>query len=236
MIKIITLIGIVFTCIQLNAQVILLHDDVKADSVEDNYGPNYKHYMQLFCAYGGLFGRPAAPGAAIKQPNSFFLDGGLRYKRKINNTYSLILDAAYHLQDFSLKQDKVKTVPDNAIHDKEKLAFNNMGLSFYNRFNFGRRGNVIGSYIDVGVNGDFMFRATHVTRDKNKAPGSQEVETVIKQKGLTFVQNYGYSLVVRFGHNAFSLLARYRLSGLFKTTTAYPELPRFMLGIELSTM
>ena len=63
-----------FNVIGLKAQIILLHENVKADTVVKTYGPNYKHFVQLIYAYGLLLGKPEAAGSAIKQPQSFFVE------------------------------------------------------------------------------------------------------------------------------------------------------------------
>ena len=150
----------------------------------------------------------------------------------------MVFNTGYNLQSFSLKQNNAKLIPDNVQHKKEKLLFNSINLSVLNRLKFNKTGNIIGSYIDAGMYAGYMFRSTHITHDEPLDKSVTKGETVVKNKELTFVNNYNYGLMVRCGNSYLAILTYYRLSNIIKANKVnhYPELPRFMIGIEVSTM
>jgi len=50
---------------------------------------------------------------------------------------------------------------------------------------------------------------------------------------LKYVENFSYGLLARIGVSRYALTAQYRLSDIFKSSYAMPELPRLIVGIEV---
>ena len=96
------------------------------------------------------------------------------------------------------------------------------------RFNYGRRGNQLGKYIDLGGYGNIVFDHTHFTKNK-KADGS-----TIRSRttGLNYYQLLNYGLSARVGFNKFVLFGQYRMSNMFYGDKNLPELPRILAGLQ----
>ena len=229
----------------LKAQDILLAEDVNADTAEVVRGPNKKKFAHVYFGFGFAAG-PDSAGSRINYGKSFDLTVGRRLKWKVNRFYALGLDLTYHLSSFSLDQDAGKRLPNDSIHDSERLKLHNLTLGFYNRFNLNlQRGNYIGNFIDIGIRLDVPILATHITEDKldfTNYNNGRKIRT--KTRDLRFITDFNYSGYFRLGFNKYVLTASYRLSDLFISDsnlyakygyglTKYPELPALNLGVEL---
>lgn len=219
------------------SQHVLLEQDVNADTIAETTGPNLKKYTHLYVNYGLVLGATEGDNADIKTGNSSQFAIGLRYKRRLSNFYAFGFDLSYNITTFHLKQDSAKMLPNTDLHDKEKLSFNNATLQLYNRFNFGKRGNHIGRYIDLGGYGEWAFSVTHYTRDTDdraKALGAKATETTNKRLKYTAAFNYG--LAARIGFGKVAVFGKYRLSDMFVSKYDYPELPRIVVGLEFGVI
>jgi len=227
-------------------QDILLEEDVNADTTESVKGPNKKKFSHVY--YGLAFAAgPDSAGSRINYGKSFEFIIGRRVKWRINNFYALGMDFAYHLNSYSLKQGEGKLLPNDSIHDKERLKLHNLSLGFYNRINFNkRRGNHIGNYLDFGVRLDVPFAKSIVTEDELKLAGynnGRKIKT--KTRDLRFIEDYYYSGYIRIGFNKYALTASYRLANIFISDVnlyskynngllKYPELPLLNVGVEIA--
>ncbi|MEW6470252.1 MAG: hypothetical protein AB1458_15155 [Bacteroidota bacterium] len=223
-------------CLYAPAQIILLHEDVKSDSVVSRFGPNRTHYIQSFYGSGFILGPSDSAGAEIKPWKSWYLNYGLRYKLKLGGYYALGLDVYYQFVSYRIKQSPEKVLPDTILHEKEKLNLHNISGAFFNRINFSKRGDIIGNYFDFGVYGDYVAASTHVYRDQNAA-GSASDKTTIKKHGLAYISRHNYGVFARIGWNNFAFWGQYRLSNMFDKSypVNYPELPRIFIGFEFSS-
>lgn len=226
--QIILLTLLVILSLASTSQNVLLKQDVLADTASSNNGPNKANYFHTYFSYG----LPVAEnftGADIIIGRSANFNFGLRYKRKISNFYALGLELFYEGNEFNLKQNNDKILLDTTQHDRERLRFNQFGIGFYNRFNFGRRGDAIGNFIDIGAYGEWVFNMTHVTKDE--MPDGSKVK--VKTRKLGYEEPLAYGVLVRIGFNRFVLFGKYRLSDFLKEKHGYPELPHINTGIQI---
>lgn len=210
------------------SQDILLHQNVKADSIRPTYGPNLKNF---YYGYIGI-AFPIYTNEGVNYTrfgSSAAFDFGLRYKRKITNFLALGIDAAICPTSFKLKQDEGKTVPDTIVNDREKFQITSILSSAYMRINVGRRGNFIGNYLDLGVYGGWNAVKKHKTYNKNSE--GEKIKSVTS--GLKYIDNFSYGVLARLGVSRYALTASYRLSDIFESSYAMPELPRLTVGLEL---
>ena len=224
------IITIAFLLASLSAfsQDILLHQNLKADTIRPTYGPNLKNY---FYGYIGL-GFPLYTNEDVnytKPGVSSNFDLGLRYKRRITNYLAMGLDLGISTTGYKLKQSDPKTIPDTVINDKEKIQISSMMSSGYVRINVGRRGNYIGNYMDLGAYGGWNFQKKHKTTNENAEGEKVRLSTT----QLKYVENFSYGFLARAGINRYALTAKYRVSDIFKSSYAIPELPRLIVGVEV---
>ncbi len=219
-----------FLFLQVNAQEVILHQDVTADTVTPVLGPNYRHFLHSFIGYGVLLGGTEGGGTAIRYGNSGDVLFGLRYKYKVSNLFAWGAEAYYRAAVYSIRQDSLKTFPDTLINDKERLNFNNLTAGLYLRFNFEKkRGNRVGNFLDLGGYGEWTFRLTQFTR--NKLPDGRVVRA--NTTGLDYYNAFNYGVVARLGFNRWVFFASWRFSILFKEAKNIPELPRLTAGLQV---
>lgn len=219
------------------SQKVLLEQTVANDTLEDKWGQNLRHFSHLYFGFG-FAASGAEKGAEVKYGNSANFDFGYRYKFKVCNYYALGADLSFSSYMYRLKQDSVsKILPDAEEHDKERIDIGALKLEIYQRFNFGRRGNHVGNYLDVGAYGSYFLYTRHYTMDKK--PFADLKKREVTETGLEYMENMEYGISARMGHGRWVLFGRYRLSDLFKTSKfynnnlKYPELPSLQIGIEV---
>lgn len=220
----------------------LLEQDVNADTVLPSSGPNMKNYTHSYFRYGFVAGSSDSAGADIKPGYSSEFAFGVRYKRRISNFYSLGFDVFYNTINYHLKQDSSKIFPNPVLHKKEKLAYNNFGLELYNRINVGKRGNILGNFVDIGGYGEWGSLIKHFYRDELAVAQTGASVREVTNKRLLYTSNLNYGAVARFGINRYVLYGKYRFSDIIKpgylsqTGLRYPELPRIIVGIEIGLL
>ncbi len=215
------------------AQRVLLRADPAADSVPARYGPNRAFYQHLYLGFASVVGRPAGPGADLRYPQSgeFFL--GLRNKWRLNTALAAGIDVRYARLQYQLRQNSTKLLPNTATHYREALSLSQVQLEPFGRLNFGRRGNIIGHYLDLSAWGGWALNTTHTYEDRPGANGS--ARTQVKEQRPDYLRRWSWGLGARLGSGRYAAVARYRLANTFGPTAdlTYPELPRWLVGVEL---
>ena len=226
--KRIIFIALLFASANAFTQEILLEQNVNSDSIRPSRGPNLKNFSHF---YIGL-GFPINTNEDVtytKFGSSTNIDFGFRYKRKFTNFFATGFDLGIGSTTYNLSQDVPKTVPDTIINEKEKFRIFSVSPSAYLRFNFGRRGNYVGNFLDLGTYGDWNIRKLHFTINKNEQDEKVKVETT----RLDYMENFSYGFLARAGSNRYVVTAKYRMSDIFKSSYAIPELPRLTVGVEV---
>jgi len=226
--------GLILSLPPVQAQEVLLEESPALYDFEPpTYGPNARNYWHVWLATGIITGGSEGNGAAIVPGQSNCIDVGIRYKLKLANFYALGFSADYQRSIFQLVQDESKKIPNSMLHDKEKLRFNKLNIECYQRFNVGKRGNIIGKFWDIGVYAGWAFRVSHLTKDKYDEPNTnrgKQVRTVTRQ--LDYIEPLVYGFRSRIGINFFSVFLDYRASSLFNDHFD-AELPRYCVGLQL---
>lgn len=217
------------------SQEILLEEDVAGDTIIEKNGPNLKRYGHFFFDYGFFADQPEGDGMEIQYGFSNALTFGYRYKYKLNNTFAFGWDMHLSSWIFRIKQNDQKTFPDSILHTKERLTAGNLGGEIYLRINYGRRGNQIGNFIDLAGYGNWIYGATHYTKDKLDNPNSVHAKIVeTSYTNLGYIDQYAYGVNCRLGFNRFVLGASYRLSDIIlETYNTYPEMPRLSVSLQI---
>jgi len=211
----------------IHGQEVLVNEDPAADTSLTENGPNRKHYFHSFVGFGIAADR-GDKGAGVVFPHLDQLVLGLRYKRRLSNYFAVGYDLTYSVLKYKLKQDSSKTVPDTALHLKQRMNFQNLQAGIYFRINFDKRGNRLGNYIDAGAYLDAVISYTDFI--KFRMPD----ESVIKQRrnNLSYFQRFNYGCVVRIGINKVIVFGQYRISDMFYHSYNFAELPRLTVGVQ----
>ncbi|UOR07090.1 hypothetical protein MUN82_08310 [Hymenobacter aerilatus] len=216
------------------AQRVLLRANVANDTTYENYGPNRAFYNHFYLGYAAVVGPSAGTGAEVEYGRSAELFLGLRNKWRLSQTLALGADLRYSRLAYYLRQNDQKVLPTPAQHHREYLALHQAQAEGFVRINYGRRGNAIGRYVDVGGWGGWVMGSTHFYEDRPGPNGARRQRVSVR--GLEYVRRWSYGVGARAGIGRFALVGRYRLADTFTPSTQayYPELPRWTLGLELS--
>lgn len=162
-----------------------------------------------------------------------------RMKLKLLSWNALVFDVGYRCDRFLINQDDTSKLPTyNGRHKRERLSTQNVTFAVCDRINFGRRGNILGIYVDFGVYGDWAVRAAHLYVDEyydSNSAVATHVKSRVKFTHLQYINRFNYGLTVRCGWEWASVFAMYRMSDLIRDTpdTDYPDLPKLSVGIEM---
>lgn len=228
---------LLFINIPLIGQKILMDKDV-SNAYQNIQGPNTKSFKQFYFGTGLIINN--SEHLEINSFRSRYLTVGFRQKYKLLSFYSLGYELGYNAWYFNIKQSEDKMIPNEELHDKEKLRLHSGNILLFNRLNIGKRGNVIGRFIDFGGYMNFIFSTSHYTKDKildETSTSDQAVYAeirVVKNSRLDYIQYFGYGVFARTGINWFALKVTYRMSDLFKEKYHWTELPRLQVGFELT--
>ncbi len=232
--KYILLVLILFSSFNIFSQNVLLEENPINDTLIPKTGPNLKRF-NLFCfGYEVIADNFSNQTATVRNGASSVFYFGYRHKMKINNFWSVGYGLNLNSSTYSIKQNVKKIFPDSLKHKRERLMVSGLGFQLFTRFNFDKRGNKIGKYLDVGCYANWDFANSHFTKDNTVAADSSnaKVITVTEQK-LKYFENYEYGFKARIGSNHFAICATYRFSDLIKPSYKYPELPKLSVGLEI---
>jgi hypothetical protein len=228
----------------MHAQRTLLQRDVKKQVERNdngNFGPNDRFYQS------GVFGlswtMPINTNDSLGVTNSLQsnqITCGNRYKLKLNEYFALGADIVYMRQGFRIKQDSINLLSPGHIHKKQRLAFHNLAVGGHLRINFQKRGDYLGSYVDLGAELHWVMAERLLTVDTVDPALNQGAKLLRVNKGqLDFTRDIQHYAVARFGLNKILLSARYRFSDIFSASeninggNLLPELPRLSIGLEM---
>lgn len=222
---------LLFASAAAQAQQVMVQANVAEDTLKNSFGPNRKLFVHSYVGYGLVAGAGGS-GAAVRYGfPSYEVQAGARCKRRFSQTFALNLDARYAYLRYALAQNDQKTLPTSAQHRAENLALHQLQAEISLRLNAGRRGNAIGRYLDLLAWGSWAAATRHETDDE-PAPGIGSVETI--EAGLPYLRRFGGGVGARLGSDRYAVVARCRLSSVFVDDyAAWPELPRWILGLEI---
>ncbi|MFN8258596.1 MAG: hypothetical protein U0W24_23100 [Bacteroidales bacterium] len=221
-------------------QTVILHEKISDyDFKMPKEGPNFRHFTHLYLGYSFFIPSGLDTEIDVKNGTSGVFNLGWRYKLKVTNWFALGAGINYFNETYNLKQSENKIIPDSVQHKTEKLKFNNFGPDFYFRFNLGKRGNIIGRFVDLGAYCSWTVKAKHSFEDKVDPATSKSNASMEKvvYSNINYVEKFQYGLKARIGANRFVITGTYRLSDLF--TEEYLDekgqftLPNLTVGLEI---
>lgn len=219
-------------------------------NVEDQYtqekGPNMRHFFHFYIGGGMVADFGEEEGSKIKGWRSGQFVFGYRYKLKLLSFYSLGADLGYRSTDYFLEErEENSSNPSNPFTyytegiQRQVLNCQGIGLEVYQRINFGKRGNSLGKYLDLGFRGQWNFLTSETLVLKFEEYNFPQKKSRVKNKQLRYVEPFRYEATARLGFNKFILYGQYRLSDLFNHVKVYdnrevdiPELPRLIVGFQ----
>ncbi|UYZ64237.1 hypothetical protein [Hymenobacter weizhouensis] len=215
------------------AQRVLLRATPATDSMEVRRGPNRAVFRHFYLGYAPVAGAASGPGADLRYGVSADFFVGLRHKFRLSPALAVGVDARYAWLTYRLRQNGRKVLPTPARHHTESLTLPQVQLEPYVRLNVGRRGNVVGRYLDLAGWAGWVTGTAHRYEDRPGPAGAARTQVV--NRGLPYLNRWPYGVGTRLGSGRYAAVARYRLSPAFsaEARSRYPELPRWTVGLEL---
>lgn len=228
--------ALLLTAVPAQAQRPLLSTSVAVDTARQTYGPNRRHFRHLYVAYLPVLGPAGGAGAKLRPWASAELNVGLREKLQLAGPLAIGADVRYAYLRYSLAQRADKVLPDATLHHREALALHRLDLEGWLRLRFGRRGNTVGHYLDVGGWGGWVAATAHHTEDEPNSARAKRLS--VTETGLPYLGRWSYGVGGRLGSQRLALTVRYRGSDTFRPAWqgAYPELPRWLVGLEVGVL
>jgi hypothetical protein len=206
------------------AQTIELQQDVNEDTTVSTFGKNRKHYFSNFIGFGVTPGQVETDSIQLKSGESTKFTYGFYYKYKMTEWYSILASLTYGFSQFEFETaDDIKY---------NRLNVSDVSLELADRINFGKRGNRIGNYLELGLSGNYVFGTKQVTKQIIDDPMVNHKKRKIELSGMSYINKLNYSAHARFGMNKFVLTADYRLSDLTNDQINF-DLPPLTIGMRL---
>lgn len=228
-----------FAFTQVSAQRELLAEDrTEKNDTTPSFGINEANFFHFRTGMGMIFG-PEGDGVGFGFGRSLEPFIGFRYKRKLSGMFSIGLDPTYKYSAFNFNdKDKNAFLDTNfwgsgtdTFHNREKIGLHSVGLGAFIRINFDpKRGDYMGTYLDLGAGGDFIFANEYITK------GELQNGTMVKTRYTRnpFISRFQYNYFARLGRNWLALTFAYRPSPIFKNSYNYPMLPKYVAGVEFN--
>ena len=215
----------------------LVRYDVDTSGEIPKFGPNRLFYLHGLSRIGEM----AGPQNYGLQTNwwSYSILYGFRMKLKLWSWESVVMDLGYHYDRYSLRMDTPRLSPlENSNHQREKIVIHNFSGAICDRINFGRRGNVMGLYPDLGVYGDYGFYNSNVYVNQyyvSNSPSGYHYKVKTKINRLPYLEKFNYGLTARIGGDYGGIFVLWRWNDLIKQsyTNIERDLPKLTVGIEV---
>ncbi len=222
--------------INTQAQTVLMEEDSYYE--KPSFGLNYRHYVHSYIGIDFFSVNPIEEQLSIKYGLSRTFSFGYRYKLKITNWLATGADIKYSSTRYSLANTFTPFENISEIkHNSDAIKFGTLGPEIYLRLNFGRRGNSIGKFVDIGAYINGLIFSQHIYKENINSNPYQASTTKVTNSQLDYLENYYYGAKLRFGYKQFVLSFDYRYSDLFKSEIknelGIKELPRFSIGLQI---
>ena len=216
------------------AQQVLLRANVADDTLLNGTGPNRRYFGHLYVGAGLVVGA-GAPSAPLRHGlgSSEFQLGG-RLKRRFTQNVAVVADLRYAYLRYGFEQTAAKTFPSAGLHRSEYLGLHQIQAEGGLRLNAGRRGNTVGSYLDLLAWGGWVA-GTARTAVADPAP-SGPASTTTTDIGLPYLRRWAGGAGARLGFDRYALVVRHRFSTVRRPGTTLgdgPDLPPWVVGFEI---
>jgi hypothetical protein len=206
------------------AQSTMMEQDANQDTIIEKRGPNRLYFTSSYISLGSILVNSTSDSSIeMATGKSWEFKYGVSFKIRANNFYSVVLNTDYSRQAFHYE-------PQDENDRYNKLILNNFGLGIMNRFNFGKRGNRVGNYLELGASGQygFMVRKKVLTENDDKDLDYKSLKSTYNSPNYVNRLNYYGDVRLGFGH--YIVFGRYLLSDILNEKAKGAQLPALTLG------
>ena len=207
----------------------VLLKEIPNDTIIPLSGPNLRHYHYFWLSYT-LPPVNASSNAKTSAPGSYAFELGFRNKRKLSECYAVGYDLSFRIASYSMKNKNYGEYNWNS----RRYKTGSLNGDIFQRFNFDKRGNMLGTFADIGIFGGWNVLKVHSLSRKSEDGEPFKTVELIEHR-LDYIEPFTYGVLFRAGKNHILFTASYRLSKLVKTNNELylGELPRLNVGVEL---
>jgi len=211
------------------SQNIVYYEQATINTEKPKKCPNCSQFGHFYTSWG-LSVPSSSEHAQINTLQSSFFSSGYRHMFRINQFFSTGFTFDVNRNLYGILQKDGKNIHDSILHKKETIMINHTDASWFLRIQFQkRRGMHIGNFIDLGGFAGYNFSRLRFTENINTFGIKQRTW----YKNVPYINEFQYGLYARFGINRYVLVAKYRLSDVFDTTTGFSQLPPLSIGFEI---
>jgi hypothetical protein len=227
---------VLFIYANISAQEIVLDKNVD-NQYKEEMGPNMRQYGHFYEGIAFVVPYKSVSGARAQPGRSVEFNFGYRYKLKLLSFYAIGFDVSNRWVRYGIKSEGafVSANPLSLVNnvDKLSLGLSSLGAEAYNRINFGKRGNILGNYLDFGIKGEWNYSRKLIIKE-NAAKGSYYEESRTVQRNLNFIEKVSTLVTARIGINKVCIYGNYRISDVIAAGYTTPEIPPLTAGIQLA--
>lgn len=215
--------------------------DVDEQIENEDEGPNTGFANFINFGYGVIIPNSENDSMSINYGDG--LRFGNLYLWNIKKRFGAGFNLDLYYQSYNIKQDSAKNLYSLGFeNEKQRLSMFKVDLAPVIRIKYGKGGNGVGKYIDLGGYGSVNFSYTEFLRndlDPKLNKGAEQSEVYLKK--LKYLERFEYGLSGQLGFKNFVIWGRYRVSDMFKeyegvnNGNQLPDLPRLTVGIGFSS-
>ncbi len=208
--------------------------NVVPSTLISNRGPNRLHYAHAYIG-GSLIPTGTISGGDSPVTNlSAAFTGGYRYKLKLTRPLALVGDLGLESHGYRIKPGSFFLSGDTSSYVRQTVRVAGINGGVYLRLRFGQRGNYLGNFLDLGVQGMIPLLNRQVTIRQSAGSGATSLlsEARVSHR-LNCVQPVNFSMLARIGFDRTAIVIKWRWSELTDGTTNF-DLPRLQVGLELA--
>lgn len=205
----------------------VLSEDVDLNIEKPKFGENRKHYTQFYASLGAILGKSEGDILEVNSWKSSYFDFGFRYKLRLFEYNAVGFQIYYNYYSYRLKYESGVGSP-IIVHDKDRIRTNNFGLGIFDRINYGRRGDHLGKYVDIGAYGEISYRRAQYYKQE-QTNGEVLLAELTKLKAI---EKLNYGVFANVGFNKFLIFGKYRLTDMISDRNQFDEMPRLVIGLQ----
>ncbi len=211
------------------SQTVVIEDDNPGDVYEETaWGPNEQHFGYWFVSYG--LPVPITTDNNLKTAISGHLNFGYAYKHKLLSFVDIGAELSYSNYFYALDEPSRDALAPNKDWDKIRSKQNGMKANIFFRFYMSpRRGNYLGTYLDLGFYADYHMSSGWMYKLKDDFI---KEKVSLKQNEDFETLTYGPSLA--FGRDQFNFFAQYNITSVLTSKSTFPEMPAFVCGLKIN--
>ena len=205
---------------------------VVPSAVMSNRGPNRLHFSHVYLGAALIPPAPMNGTGTSGTGLSPAFTGGLRYKLKLMRPLALVGEVGLVSQGYRIQPGSFFLPGDTVTFRKQTVLVAGIDGGIFLRLRLGQRGNYLGNYIDIGLQGMMPLLSRQITVSQNTGSGAPTLESEKRtSRRLNCMQPYNFSTLARIGFDRTALVISWRWSGLTDGSTNY-DLPRLQVGVE----